>query len=229
MNKLIKVVSAFVICGTALAGIQTRVCDDRDTRTCTGRDVYDFVMKVDTPRIYDNTQSLGYRKYQKQTIKGYLIISYLDDGTTTVSIESLANKTQTSITYSCTVGGDGYPTRVYLVGNNKTDVFKTASVAFSLDAEPSYNKGADDEDNSLIITLSGHGTCAKDKKANRQYIKNLKGTLAGTLGCGCYAYGHKSPTRKANYCGHTDQVVDVAAVSGTWSAKFNKKLSASCD
>ena len=96
------------------------------------------------------------------------------------------------------------------IGNNRTSVFKKASVCFSLIAEPSYNIGALDEDTSLYVTLAGIGTI-KDEK-----IKSVQGFVVGTLGCGCMAYGHTSPTRRIWWYGISDIVTDVAAVKGTW-------------
>ena len=213
--------------------------------TTTQTDVYDLKMVIKVPRIYDNTKSLGYRKYQPQIIKGYLKITYYSTGQRpTIEITDLYNKTHKmsngrNITYSVIVNNsgdyEGPITRVNLIGNNKTDVFKTPSVVFYIDAEPSYNIGKDNEDNSLLITLAGSGTCksfqhyyyqckngfiSKCKLGKCLAIKTLNGYGAGTLGCGCFAYGHKSPTRIAAACGHTDDVDDVAASFGTWKCSY---------
>jgi hypothetical protein len=108
------------------------------------------------------------------------------------------------------------------VGNNLTQVFKTPSVSFSLAMEPSYNIGPLDEDNALYATFSGFGTL----NARSGCVRQLRGNLAGTLGCGCMAYGHTSPTRMLWFFGaNLSRVVDVAAVWGTWSARLNKSLS----
>lgn len=103
-----------------------------------------------------------------------------------------------------------------MIGNNKTNVFKTASICFDFAAEPSYNIGEFDEDTSLYITLAGKGTI----DANGA-IKKAQGYAAGTLGCGCRAYGHTSPTRELGYNGATDNVTDVASVYGTWTLKLD--------
>ena len=47
--------------------------------------------------------------------------------------------------------------KVAAIGNNKTKKFNTASICFSLMAEPSYNIGEFDEDTSLFVTLAGKG------------------------------------------------------------------------
>ena len=54
-------------------------------------------------------------------------------------------------------------------------------------------------------------------------LKAAAGKVAGTLGCGCTAYGHVSPTRKIGYWGPTDDVDDVAAVDGTWSIRLKSR------
>ena len=210
-------------------------------------DTYAFKLSAKVPRIYDNNQSKGYRKYQGQVIKGYLHITYPETkdgfGRPTVTITDLYNKTHKisgqSITYKCTVNNDGNAegpmTRVNLIGSNKTGEFNTASILFYLDAEPSYNKGEDDEDNSLLITLGGSGKCKKFehyqyvccngklkkvKLGKCMAISSASGAFGGSLGCGCYAYGHISPTRVASPCGPSEIVDDVAATWGTWSMSY---------
>lgn len=187
-------------------------------------DTYTFTMKVAVPRIYDNLQSQGSRKYNTQTIKGSMLICYTKDYEPIIIIQNLVNKSQRlsngmSISYKCnTQLLETFPNRVYLIGNNKTGKFHTASVGFFLDAEPSYNKGTDDPDNSLLIVLSGKGITKKVSTGRR--INKIIGRLAGTLGCGCMAYGHTSPTRVAGWRGNTNEVRDPASVYGTWNAKF---------
>ena len=200
-----------------------------DTVECTV-DEYKFTMYVYVPRIYDNNLSLGYRKYQRQKITGYLQIAYPNDGSRpTILVEDLVNKThklsnKANITYKCKVdSGVMYP-RVNLIGNNKTCKFLTGAVNFYLDAEPSYNKGEDDEDNSLLITLAGRGYTMPVKGGRRMY--RISGNLAGTLGCGCYAYGHTSPTRVAAWRGPSCIVDDVAAVWGSWAATYTSSYCA---
>ena len=93
-----------------------------------------------------------------------------------------------------------------------------ASICFALAAEPSYNIGEFDEDNALYVTLAGKGSFDTKHKM----LKSASGYLAGTLGCGCMAYGHVSPTRQIGYFGPiNDDVDDVAAVYGRWSIKYN--------
>lgn len=212
-------------------------------------DVYDFRMSVQTPRIYNNTESLGYRKYQNQTVKGHLCISYSpkvleeDYSRPIVWFADLTNQTHkingAKIGYLCEVdnaGDYGPMSRVNVIGDNKKNTFTTASVCFYLDAMPDYSKGGDDEDNSLLITLGGKGTTAlktvygyegrrRIVLGKYRYIQRLTGGFGGTLGCGCTAYGHKSPTRVMGALGPTESVDDVAAVYGTWSATYNSKLS----
>ena len=81
-------------------------------------------------------------------------------------------------------------------------------------AEPSYNIGEIDEDTSLYIMMSGKGNINASGK-----ILAASGYASGTMGCGCNAYGHKSPTRKIGKYGATDFVDDVASVYGHWRLK----------
>ena len=189
-------------------------------------DEYKFTMRVYVPRIYDNTSSLGYRKYKPQTVKGTLRLTYESDTVRpTITITDLVNKSHKIngeyITYTTTVdnGTHVYP-RINVIGNNKTGVFKTGSIVFYLDANPSYNLGEDVEDNSLLVTVGGKSTT---KVINgRRVIYSGSGHLAGTLGCGCTAYGHVSPTRVMGVEGLTDDVDDVASVWGRWTMKYQR-------
>ena len=204
----------------------TSIAENKQTEILT--DVYDFKMVLRVPRVYDNMQSLGSRKYLSQTIKGTLTINYYESERPKITISSLTNITHKlsngkNVTYNCTVNEDQMMTRVNLIGSNKTGLFKTPSVCFYLEADPSYNIGELEEDNSLYVSLSGSGTTKQYKGV--RIINTLRGYVSGTLGCGCTEYGHVSPTRINGVCGATEYVDDVAAVYGRWSAKFNPKKS----
>lgn len=197
-------------------------------------DVYDFKMSLRIPRIYDNMSSLGYRKYQTQMIKGYLVLTYKDrTSQPEISIQSLYNKTHKIsgqyITYDTEVDNEGmyfFPRMCY-VGNNKTQKFTTPNLTFYMIAEPSYNIASEvDEDNSLYIMLSGIGNSIKLKGTNTIVAKSFRGNVTGTLGCGCKAYGHVSPTRTMTVDGPGD-VTDVATTYGTWRATWKKTISRS--
>ena len=227
-------------------------------------DVYDFTATVLIPRTYNNTENMGYRQNQSQKITGHMGIVYTDEldeygyvQRPAIYFLDLTNQTHKinnkKIGYKCSINNDGYMfegpiTRVNFIGDNKKDLFKTPSVDFYLDAEPDYNVGEDDEDNSLLGTLSGGGTCnkiteykyecankltstsvtisrKKVKVRSYYHISSLNGKITGTLGCGCEAYGHKSPTRIAGLYGASTNVDDVAKIEGTWSATYNSKLS----
>ena len=197
-------------------------------------DTYVFTMRLDVPRIYDNMQSLGRREYQTQTVTGELRIVYDEDGAASpkIEVDGLVNKTHKiggkPITYTVEVKES--PSVVFL-GSNRTGVFRRPAAQFSIDAYPSYAVGPDDEDNSLIVGLSGKGRTglAREyavvggrRKAVGKFtaIKWLKGSVQGRLGCGCMAYGHTSPTRVAGPDGPTGRVVDAAPTFGTWRAAF---------
>ena len=83
-------------------------------------------------------------------------------------------------------------------------------------AEPSYSIGEVDEDNTLMLQLSGHGTL------NKNVLRTLRGSVSGRIGCGCTDYGHISPTRL--FFGYlTDIVYDIAPLDGTFKATFKKR------
>ena len=136
-------------------------------KTC----VYDVTMHLRVPAIVDNMQSLGRRVYKTQLLKGRMTVT---DGKfePTVAFTALENRShkvsRQYVSYDVVVDNVGW----HAVGNNRTGVFRKASVFLSFEATPSYAL-AGGEDNTRI-------------------------------------YG-------------TDNVVDTAAVYGTWRARKVKE------
>jgi len=174
---------------------------------CAGAVTYSVKMTLHVPRVYNNTKSRGYRKYQRQTVKGHLRVT--TDGKTEPQVEAYGFYNATHRVGGVNVRYAGTVTDAifHAIGNNGTGKFKTASVCLSVDLDPSYNVGIDEPDNALVITMSGKGTA-----------KRIAGNVAGQIGCGCRAYGHVSPTRIM----WTDAVTDIAAVHGTFTMKEAK-------
>lgn len=169
--------------------------------------VYDVTMHLRVPAIVDNMQSLGRRVYKVQLLKGQMTVK--DTGwepdVTFTTLENRSHKVSRQyVSYDVVVDKVGW----HAVGNNRTGNFRKASVFLSFEATPSYAL-ADGEDNTLILTLAGRGSTDRA----------ISGYAAGQLGCGCYAYGHISPTRIYG----TGLVVDTAAVYGTWRARKVKE------
>lgn len=170
--------------------------------------VYKMKMSLKIPRVYDNSRSLGYRKNQRQKIE---CIVYVDKDLASGQIEpaisvcNAVNKTHKTSSGNVTYGDcEAEDVTWRYIGSNKTGVFKNANIKFSLDLNPSYNIGDDEPDNTLLITLSGLG--ASDRI--------FSGHVTGNIGCGCKAYGHKSPTRTISCL-----VSDVVPVSGTFTMR----------
>lgn len=181
-------------------------------------DTYRFTMNLKVPRIYDNMASKGYRKLQPQRLVGDLQFVYKTDGTVKVRVKNLVNKSHkisgVPISYVCYEYPYEYHDALVVgIGSNKTGKFKQGGAEFAFQADPSYNIGKVDEDNTLLLELSGYGTLKGD------VLKNLKGSVKGQIGCGCMAYGHISPTRL--FLGWlTNYVHDVAPLYGTFTAHF---------
>jgi len=198
------------------------------TGLCSAVDVYDFRMRLKVPRVYDNTDSLGYRKYQTQTIKGRIAVTYDEEERyPQISFLWMTNMThkvgKSYVSYDAKVSDDVIP-RMNFIGNNKTGVFKTPTMIFGLVCEPSYALTEANEDNSLYLVLAGFGTSKVYKGA--RVASFVSGNVAGSIGCGCSDYGHTSPTRVAGECGpECDEPDDVCAVKGTWNIRHNAKLS----
>lgn len=182
-------------------------------------------MKLYVPRIYGNEQSLGRRDYQRQRVQGIMNLHYAEDGSLVdVTFDNMVNLTHRMsngqfVTYPNTELDDRVFPKFNAVGDNKTGKFKKASVCFYLAAEPVFNVGDFTEDNALYVMVAGRG------RFHSKYgcLRYVSGKVAGALGCGCVAYGHVSPTRKIGFYGPTDDVDDVAAVEGTWTAKLVKR------
>lgn len=173
-----------------------------------GAELWSLKMRLYVPRVYDNATSQGYRKYQVQTIRGEFVVAPVRDSEPDIRFEWLENATHKvngrRVEYAAEPNG---AVLWHAVGDNKTGKFTTRSVVLPIEAMPSYAIGpAPNEDNSLLVTLAGRGSASG---------RMLRGYVSGQLGCGCYEYGHVSPTRIWG----TDRVVDTAAVFGTWTAK----------
>ena len=188
--------------------------------SCIGQtvDTYSFKMNLKVPRIYNNGESLGYRKLEPQKLVGELQFIYNDDGSVNVKVNKLENRTHKEngvpILYTCyDFPYENHNPLVVGIGSNKTGKFKQGGAEFAFQADPSYNIGGLDEDNTLMLELAGYGSL------NGDVLKNLRGSVKGQIGCGCRAYGHVSPTRL--FLGWLTGIVwDIAPVYGTFSAKF---------
>jgi len=126
-----------------------------------------------------------------------------------------------NVTYQAYLGDEPYP-RFLLLGSNKTKKFTIPNTVFQLILDPSYNIGVLDEDNSLYLTMASTKGSFDKKKNN---VKSIKGFASGTIGCGCSAYKHISPTRWICWSGAAEVISDVAGTGGKWTAKYNKKKS----
>ena len=227
-----KVITLVFLAALAILALSASIESDKAT-VPTFTDIYSLKMSVRIPRVYDNMESNGYRKYHVDTLIGELRMTYPADGSgrATLSVENLYNKSHKVggefVTYESYIDADAVFPRVNLIGSNKTGIFKKPSVVFALVCDPSYNIGEVTEDNTLYITLSGTGGISKMKRKNAQVIKSLSGYLAGIIGCGCSEYGHTSPTRVNGAFGPiSDAVDDVAAVWGQWRATYQYSI---CD
>lgn len=171
--------------------------------------VYKLTMRLKVPRVYNNLQSIGFRKAQTQKVVGYVYVdkSLAEEDQTdpVIRADGFVNKThKVGVQYVTYSVSDATDVMWRYIGSNKTKVFRKPCVKFSLDLDPSYNIGYDEPDNTLVVTLSGHG-------ASENIIK---GSVTGNIGCGCRAYGHVSPTRTVY-----GDVVDITPLYGTFKMK----------
>lgn len=164
---------------------------------------------------------------QFQVINGVMRVVFPDNGEDGAYVEfgTLTNRqwklsNGSHVTYNAFT----WSTRYNCIGSNKTGKFKTAVANFDMSADPSYAIWEEpSDDNSLELRLSGGATLVK----KNGYLKPrfFVGSVAGTLGCGCTAYGHLSPTRRLWWYGPmTDPAYsdDVSATYGTWRATYRR-------
>ena len=224
---------AMLLCWTAgIPIINTAYATDADegddSSTVVAIDTYSFCLNLKVPQVLDNTKSLGYRKYQTQRINGDMYIKWLDDGSFAIEFGNLKNSrfkvNGSYVTYKGYEDKNVVYTRYNYIGSNKMDDFKTPCLCFYLELEPSYAKGGNTEDNSFYVLLAGTGSSKFNEKSESRIATNIHGYAAGTQGCGCSAYSHKSPTRNATIVGPMDGVSDVVATFGSWSAKWKKRM-----
>lgn len=109
---------------------------------------------------------------------GELQFIYRENGQIDVKVMNLVNNTHRingfPISYDCyEYPYEDHWTRVVCIGSNKTGKFNQGGVEFAFQADPSYNIGDVDEDNTLLLELSGYGSVGKD------IIKSIRGTVKG--------------------------------------------------
>ena len=199
--------------------------EDEQVTKIVAADEYDVQIYLKVPQVLANTHSMGYRKMKSQQLKGTMYINWTDEDDYIVTFEGMYNKNfkvgGKPVVYKCMEYGD-VGTVFSWIGNNATGHFKTPCINMSILAEPSYAIGEPNEDNSFILDMSGVGTSKMigGSRIARKFI----GSVAGRQGCGCAAYTHVSPTRKAGIRGPTSEVVDIAPLAkGRWRAKFKRR------
>lgn len=180
--------------------------------------VYRVTMRLYVPRVYNNMQSMGYRKAQWQLIKGYISVNKngcCNDEEEMVTepeiwswgfVNNSHKVNGEKVTYRDCAKAENVMWRY--IGSNKTGIFKNTCVKFSLDLDPSYNIGDDEPDNTLVIQLSGIGSSET----------MISGSVTGQIGCGCMAYGHVSPTR--DMCGY---VRDITPLYGRFTMRLKQR------
>lgn len=189
------------------------------------KDIYDLKIKLKVPQVRNNSNSTGTRKMESQTISGQFIVLWKEDGTFSFDTYGLYNRKfkvgGKNVTYKGYAGDSIIYPRFNYIGNNKTGKFKVPCLSFSLVLEPSYAIDKVNEDNSFYLVLSGNGTSTL--KNGCRIAKKIKGNVAGSQGCGCSDYGHKSPTREASVNGFSNNAADVVSTYGTWSIIWRRR------
>ena len=194
----------------------------------TAIDIYELNLMLKVPQVLDNTTSQGRRVYRPQRIKGNMYVNWYFDNSFSLTFDGLTNCNfkvgGEKVTYTGYEGINTVYSRYCYIGNNRTEVFTKPCLAFYLELEPSYAIGGNNEDNSFYLMLAGTGVSTYKGEYKSRIARNLYGYASGTQGCGCSAYTHKSPTRKAAQYGPSETPTDVVATYGHWRAKFKKRV-----
>ena len=202
--------------------------DDEPNSSIAAIDVYSFSLWLKVPQVINNTTSQGERRYKSQKIIGTMYVKWNVDDSFTLVFENLENKNFKVGGYNVTYEGfedrNTFYTRYTYTGSNRTNTFTKPELCFFLELLPSYAIGGNNEDNSFYLLLSGAGTSTIKKAYGARIATRIHGYAAGSQGCGCSAYSHKSPTRIASVCGPSERVLDVVATWGTWTAKWKQRI-----
>lgn len=200
---------------------------DESQSPTVAEDVYSFYLRIKVPQVRNNTESKGYRKMEWQTIRGELIICWHEDGTWSLDFENMKNSNfkvkGVKVSYEgASLDAQVSPRFVY-IGDNKKEKFETPCLSFYVEFQPSYAMGIPGEDNSFVVLLAGDGRTKKVRALGCRVASRFSGMLAGTQGCGCMLYLHKSPTRDAAIFGPSSKVEDAVPTFGKWSAHWKKR------
>lgn len=174
--------------------------------------VYKAVFTLKVPRVYANTESKGYRKYQTQVVRGVVTVDTSNlvagEPKMTACFTNTTHKVAGRfVTYECEVDQSSVMWR--WIGDNRKGDFHKPCLRFSAECNPSYNIGDDEPDNTLIFTWSGYGNG----------VKRIGGYVAGQIGCGCSAYGHVSPTRTID-----GRISDIVPMCGKGYIKLSRRI-----
>lgn len=226
MKKLIYGAGLAVLMSLVSHSMSPQLYADEAGETAVAKDIYNITLRLKVPQVFNNSTSEGYRRFKNQTIKGEMHIVWQADGNFHLEFSGLENRHfkvgGKNVTYTGREDRDVVYSRLAWIGDNKKDLFKTPTLCFYLELEPSYAIGGNTEDNSFYVLLSGSGTSAKIEEDIR-IARRFSGTVAGTQGCGCHAYGHLSPTRRGDIYGPSEIPDDVVPSYGQWQAIWKRR------
>lgn len=215
-------------------------------------DVYDVTAKVRTPivklaKASKKVAAYVYRDVETRTLKGTLTLTWVkEDGNdfeTVIPALSLYDKgygTDSTVEYK--IVGESEATR-------GTTPFDFSILGKKMEKSAAIFVGVDESVNEAnagykFLEFSGFGTTATVKTTTTTEvcgpcgvsttttgkcvkISKLNGKVTGMYSCGCE---DKSPSAAAQSCGFIDDDTNSGATplvgcDGTWTAKWNKKLS----
>ena len=222
-----KLITALFMCGIAAMSFAAEELTN----------VYDLSIKAKVPYLYN-----GVRSYSSQTLKGLMYATYIDDELT--EVHAVVTNTKTKVVHTITFD-DGF---YYLMGKETKRIERstptvyfggkdTEILALRSDAHETIKSIALAGSGSLKSIKSvivGCGACGTPTKTTEycNILWSMSGNVVGVMDCACpddeYGWSH---TLKTVLCGiyyngddEAERVHD-ASFYGTWSAKFNKKLS----
>lgn len=210
----------------ALASVAVGVAVAADSVVTNAVDVYDLTAKIKTPVIKSSGDAV-YKTYATRTLKGHIYATWISEGDDepycVYDVELADGKT--AIPFEVLPGAEFSVMGKKMNGSAATFELENAEA---------------DEDNAgyCWLAFSGNGSTATQKintpvclpcggeattKTKCLKVSSLSGNVVGKYSCGC---GDVSPAYATAECGADDLTpTAINGCHGTWTAKYNKKLS----
>lgn len=230
MKKLM-IIAALAAAGTVFA----------DTTAVTNAlDVYDFKASVQTPVTKYDKKTGVYKVYETRKLQGYFTVTWVTEyeggievrsyGIPGVTLWNSSDKSKAVVPFDVVpMGGD------FSLMGKKMNVSSVCFTIVDRDVGPESagfkslafaGKGGVKDYKVATVVCKPCGITDTAKVVCRK-VYSLSGNAVGLYSCGC---GAESPSCEVAECGYDeDEATPINGCWGTWSAKYNAKLSETYD